>query len=52
MNCHDCEGSGESNNPGQCCFFCNGSGTLCDRCGEPCAEAVESLCDRCQEEGS
>lgn len=34
MNCESCKGTGQSANAGQPCFFCNGSGQMCDGCGE------------------
>lgn len=34
MECDDCDGTGESANPGQACFICDGTGEMCDACGE------------------
>ena len=32
--CEDCGGSGKSAKPGTPCFRCDGTGLICDRCGE------------------
>ena len=53
MKCESCNGSGQSSNPGQDCFFCNGSGKMCDCCGE--ALSVEEaemgdICEICESE--
>lgn len=52
MKCSDCDGIGEIINPsdpGQPCFFCNGTGELCDHCGEA-IDVCDGLCDGAIEE--
>ena len=49
MKCPDCDGSGDGGVDHHSCFLCDGSGTLCDRCGEA-ADAGAALCDECEEE--
>ena len=44
MDCVDCKGTGKSANEGQGCFVCNGTGLMCDVCGE----AID-VCDGCLE---
>lgn len=34
MKCQECDGTGKSAIPGKRCFFCSGTGELCDKCGE------------------
>lgn len=34
MNCQFCGGTGDDESVGPC-FYCNGSGNLCDECGKP-----------------
>jgi len=49
MTCPECNGTGDSGKPGLRCFFCNGSGSLCDQCGEACGEPGQDLCEQCAE---
>lgn len=50
MKCDSCEGTGKSANKGQACFLCNGSGSMCDVCGEACDDRGQNVCTKCQEE--
>jgi hypothetical protein len=45
MICHDCKGI-DDNMPN--CFRCDGTGSLCDTCGESC-EPGSDECDGCAE---
>lgn len=47
MKCDDCEGTGKSENVGQRCFMCNGSGQMCDICGGACAKDDDGVCEDC-----
>jgi len=52
MECEFCNGSGDGLKPGDGrCSICNGSGEVCDVCGEA-TEAGQNICDRCQADGS
>lgn len=50
MKCEDCDGTGESEIKGKPCFVCNGTGEMCDVCGEAVDEAGQNICDACQAE--
>lgn len=50
MKCADCAGTGESENKGQPCFMCGGSGEMCDVCGEHCDEPGQNICEQCAAE--
>lgn len=55
MDCSNCYGTGyvHTSNFDGACFFCNGSGTMCDQCGEPSEEEC-NVCSDCisgEEEG-
>lgn len=50
MKCNSCDGTGESANKGQNCFECNGSGLICDECGE--AAEDSDTCESCMAEYS
>ena len=48
MICEDCGGRGDFEDDSGAeieCLACNGSGSLCDVCGEPC----ESGMDKCED---
>jgi len=47
MQCEDCKGTGESANKGEACFMCNGTGTVCDKCGEASEEEGMDVCMSC-----
>lgn len=47
MTCEACKGTGKSAKPGMPCFMCNGSGEMCDRCGEASEEPGQNVCDEC-----
>lgn len=48
MNCPSCGGSGFSKLTGVAeCFECNGTGALCDTCGEAVDEAGQNICNAC-----
>lgn len=49
MKCHNCDGLGDGGNGQDTCFICNGSGTLCDICGEPSDADIET-CYECEAE--
>jgi RecJ-like exonuclease len=49
MECPDCKGTGKSD-PHCICFRCDGSGELCDVCGESCEEIGQNVCDSCTRE--
>jgi len=47
MTCKNCQGTGESPvNPNLPCIICDGSGSLCDVCGESCDTGLD-LCPSC-----
>lgn len=48
MRCEACKGTGlnANNKP---CAWCEGTGTMCDYCGESCAKGF-NLCELCQQE--
>ena len=51
MNCQACDGTGDGRKFGdRNCSICNGSGSVCDVCGEAVAEG-EDLCGECLTEG-
>ena len=50
MKCEACDGTGESANKGQRCFFCNGTGGKCDVCGEAVNDPGEDKCNACADE--
>jgi hypothetical protein len=43
MNCHQCDGNDEQ------CLACDGTGHVCDICGEACPEVGMDLCAKCME---
>ena len=48
MKCEVCLGSGDSRVKGdKKCLLCNGSGELCDVCGEAVEEPGQNICDLC-----
>lgn len=49
MKCEDCNGTGESSKAGKPCFICDGSGELCDVCGEA-SEPGQNVCEECDSE--
>jgi hypothetical protein len=52
MICDNCDGTGKSQTGSGCnCFICNGTGHLCDVCGERCERGSHvCLADDCQEQ--
>lgn len=50
MKCEACNGTGKSSENEQDCFLCDGSGELCDKCGEASAEPGENICSKCRDE--
>ena len=49
MICKDCDGKGDFKSKSGDdieCLACNGTGSLCDVCGEPC-EAGMDRCENC-----
>ncbi len=50
MNCQACDGTGDGRKFGdRNCSICNGSGSVCDVCGEAVAEG-EDVCGECEGE--
>ena len=58
-DCEKCRGTGASvyiysSGRGESgpCEYCEGTGTLCDRCGEPCDSDTLEICGMCPDCGS
>ena len=49
MKCEACNGTGKSAKKDQSCFMCNGTGSMCDICGEAVNDAGMDLCSACME---
>jgi len=49
MKCENCHGTGEGSTEFSACFICDGSGTLCDICGEA-SDADIDTCPDCEDE--
>lgn len=49
MKCDTCDGTGTGRTEKDWCSICDGTGFLCDICGEA-AEAGADTCDDCLEE--
>ena len=50
MKCEACNGLGDGAKKGdKNCSLCNGTGEVCDICGES-TETAQNICDLCQEE--
>ena len=49
MECQDCDGSGYGAKDTDC-LTCNGTGNICDVCGESC-EAGTDICFGCDNKG-
>ena len=47
--CKECEGTGEAIEVKDDCLSCDGTGCICDRCGEPCTSEQDDagMCPDC-----
>jgi hypothetical protein len=53
MTCENCQGVGtveRADGSTITCFSCNGSGEICDVCGEASDDFGLNVCDQCREE--
>jgi len=49
MKCESCDGKGKDD-AGKTCFACDGSGEICDICGEASEEPGANVCKECANE--
>lgn len=50
MTCIACNGTGDGIKHGEkACILCDGTGNVCDQCGESCEDGMD-LCVKCETE--
>lgn len=47
MTCNECDGSGEGKGGQKTCRVCNGTGSVCEYCGDP-VDSGDNVCEKCR----